>query len=171
MKIYERIRLLRKEHLHLSQEAFGERLGVSRSVIKNIELDALARPDQKLSLIKLICKEFSINEDWLLNGVGPMFAEPETFSLDNFAKEHGATDLELEILKAYFQIDPEIRENLVEHFRNCLATSHSTAVEKAEAAYIKNHSKYVKKTDSSASNTTKNTNEIGKETKRKVSNE
>lgn len=171
MEMHDRIRELRKNYLKLSQTAFGEKLGVSRSVINNIELNALARPDQKLSLIKLMCKEFHVNEDWLLNGVGPMFAEPETFSLDNFAKEHGATDLELEILKAYFQIDPEIRENLVEHFRNCLATSHSTAVEKAEAAYIKSHSKYVKKTDSSASNTTKNTNEIGKETKRKVSNE
>ncbi len=63
METYERIRELRKNHLHLSQTEFGERLGVSRSVIKNIELNALARPDQKLSLIKLICKEFSVNEE------------------------------------------------------------------------------------------------------------
>ena len=73
MEVYERIRELRKNHLRLSQTDFGDRLGVSRSVIKNIELNALARPDQKLSLIKLICKEFSVNEDWLLNGNEPMF--------------------------------------------------------------------------------------------------
>lgn len=73
MEIYERIRVLRKDFLKLSQESFGERLGVSRSVIKNIELDALARPEQKLSLLKLICKEFSVSEEWLLNGVGDMF--------------------------------------------------------------------------------------------------
>lgn len=53
MEMHDRIRELRKNHLNLSQEAFGERLGVSRSVINNIERNALARPEQKLSLIRL----------------------------------------------------------------------------------------------------------------------
>lgn len=74
MEIHERIKELRKNYLKMSQTAFGERLGVSRSVINNIELNALARPDQKLSLYKLICSEFNVSEDWLLNGVGDMFA-------------------------------------------------------------------------------------------------
>lgn len=77
MEVYERIRILRKEVLKMSQEAFAERLGVSRSVIKNIELNALARPDQKLSLYKLICSEFNISEEWLLNGAGDMCASNE----------------------------------------------------------------------------------------------
>ena len=54
MEVYERIRELRKKHLRLSQTGFGDKLGVSRSVIKNIELNALARPEQKVSLIKLL---------------------------------------------------------------------------------------------------------------------
>lgn len=77
MEVYERIRILRKEVLKMSQEAFAKRLGVSRSVIKNIELNALARPDQKLSLYKLICSEFNISEEWLLNGTGDMYASNE----------------------------------------------------------------------------------------------
>lgn len=75
MEIYERIKELRKNHLKMSQTAFGERLGVSRSVINNIELNALARPEQKMSLYKLICSEFNVSEDWLLNGTGEMFAD------------------------------------------------------------------------------------------------
>ena len=117
MEIYERIRELRKAHLHLSQTEFGERLGVSRSVINNIELNALARPDQKLSLYKLICSKFNVNEEWLLNGVEPMFVQPEIFSLDDFVKSKGATELELEILKAYFELDSEIRKTAAEHFK------------------------------------------------------
>ena len=117
VEVYERIRELRKNHLRMTQTDFGDRLGVSRSVIKNIELNALARPDQKLSLIKLICKEFSVNEDWLLNGNDPMFVEPDTFSLDEFVKQRGATDLELQIVKTYFDLDPDIRGILVDHFR------------------------------------------------------
>ena len=120
MEVYERIRELRKNHLHLSQTDFGDKLGVSRSVIKNIELNALARPNQKLSLIKLICKEFSVNEDWLLNGKEPMFVEPDTFSLDEFVKQRGATNLELQIVKTYFDLDPDTRKLLVDHFRKGL---------------------------------------------------
>lgn len=77
MEIHERIKELRKKHLKMSQTAFGERLGVSRSVINNIELNVLARPDQKLSLYKLICSEFNISEEWLLNGAGDMYASNE----------------------------------------------------------------------------------------------
>ena len=157
MELYERIRYLRKEHLHLSQEAFGERLGVSRSVIKNIELDALARPDQKLSLIKLICKEFSISEDWLLYGEGEMEVQPDTFSLDDFARQHNATELELNILKAYFELDPDLRNDLIQHFKERLSASRSVTAEEAEAEYIKKISNSAQKEGSSALSTTEGT--------------
>lgn len=77
MEIYERIRELRKKYLKMSMEVFGKRLGVSRDTINNIELNRLARPDQKMSLYKLICSEFGVSEEWLLNGAGDMFANNE----------------------------------------------------------------------------------------------
>lgn len=123
MSLSERVRKLRKDCLHLSQTEFGKRLGVSRSVINNIELDTLARPDQKLSLIKLMCKEFSVSEKWLLDGTEPMFIEPDAFSLDRFVKEHDADEIELEILKTYFRLDPKIRKAVIEHFKVHMANS------------------------------------------------
>ena len=123
MEIYERIRELRKKHLKMSMEAFGKRLGVSLDVISNIENNRLARPDQKMTLYKLICSEFSVNEDWLLNGSDPMFIEPATFSLDEFVKQRGATDLELQIVKLYFDLDADTRKMLVSHFRSGLAAA------------------------------------------------
>ena len=77
MEVYERIRFLRKDTLKMSQTAFGERLGVNRDVINNIENNRLSKPDQKLSLYKLICSEFNISEEWLLNGTGYMYASNE----------------------------------------------------------------------------------------------
>ena len=77
MEVYERVRLLRKDTLKMSMEAFGKRLGVSRDVINNIEHNRLAKPDQKLSLYKLICSEFNISEEWLLNGTDDMYASNE----------------------------------------------------------------------------------------------
>ena len=94
MEIYERIRYLRKQVLGLSQTEFGKRLGVSRSEINNIERNVLARPEQKLSLLKLIAHEFNVREEWLLTGEEPMEALPEIFSLDTFCKERGASELE-----------------------------------------------------------------------------
>lgn len=77
MEIYERIRELRKKHLKMSMEVFGKRLGVSRDTINNIELNRLSRPEQKLSLYKLICSEFNISEKWLLDGTGEMYGSNE----------------------------------------------------------------------------------------------
>lgn len=75
MEMYNRIRDFRKNDLHMSQEEFGKQIGVSRSVIANIELNLLARPEQKDPLIKLICKEFGINELWLKTGEGNKYSD------------------------------------------------------------------------------------------------
>lgn len=168
MEMNERIKELRKNHLKLSQEAFGVHLGVSRDTIGNIELNRLARPDQKLSLIKLMCKEFNVSEDWILNGTEPMFVEPDSFSLDRFARDNEMTDDDLGIVKAYFELAPDLRKTIVEHFRSRLSVAATTeqkvdvpplaatnAVEEAEAAYIKSRLSTVQKSESSVSNTTR----------------
>lgn len=116
MEMHDRIKELRKKHLKMTQEEFGQRLGVTRDTIGNIELNRLARPDQKLSLIKLMCKEFNVNEEWVLNGTEPMFVQPETFSLDSFVKERGMSERELRILKRYFALDPKTRHEALSYF-------------------------------------------------------
>lgn len=78
MELHERIRFLRKDTLKMSMDAFGKQLGVSRDTINNIERNRLARPEQKLSLLKLMCKEFNVSEKWLLDGEGEMFVSNET---------------------------------------------------------------------------------------------
>jgi len=106
MGISERVKELRNNYLHLSQNAFGERVGVSRDVINNIELNRLARPEQKTSLLKLICKEFNVNEEWLLNGQGPVLIEDDIPQIIEFAEQQGATDLEMRFIKAYTKPKP-----------------------------------------------------------------
>ncbi len=140
MEVYERIRDLRKNYLKLSQTTFGERLGVSRDVIKNIELNVLAKPEQKLSLIKLICKEFSVNEEWILNGTEPMYVEPEFFNLNEFCKQHGATLQEIDAIKAYFELPVDIRRYLLKHFNSQLSSisesEHPRTPDELESQYL-----------------------------------
>lgn len=112
----ERIRLLR-EKKGLSRAAFGERIGVSGDVINNLER---GRVEVKEHIIKLISTEFGVTEEWLRNGTEPMRMQPETFSLDEFAAQHNATDLEKEIIKTYFEIDPAIRRQILNHFKENL---------------------------------------------------
>ena len=67
--INSRLALLR-DNLGLSQENFGAKVGVSRSVIKNIEYD-LTRP--KPEFIALVCKIYNVSPSWLTTGEGEMF--------------------------------------------------------------------------------------------------
>ena len=79
-----RIREVR-EHFKLTQTEFGERLGVSRDVIGNIEYNRLKNPKQKEPIIKLICSTFGVNELWLRTGEGEMFqAMTEDEELDAY---------------------------------------------------------------------------------------
>lgn len=117
MEVYERIKELRKEHLKLSQAAFGERLGVNRDVINNIENNRLSKPEQKLSLMKLICKEFQVNEDWLLNGNGEMFEElPEEDEKAAFvsslldADNDPFCNIIQEIMRTFDELSPKSQE-------------------------------------------------------------
>lgn len=171
MEIYERVHELRKNHLKMSMAAFGARLGVSLDVISNIEGNRLANLDQKVSLFKLMCKEFNVNEEWLFEGKGSVFVIPDTFSIDQYMNDRGATALEISIVKAYFDLDRETRENLIEHFREFVlndladpaqdAAAPSGSVGDAEAAYIKSRSGNARNAALSASNTTAGTDTRG----------
>ena len=66
-----RIKLVR-DALHLSQREFGERLGVSRDVISNIEY---GRVQPKPLLLQHLCQMYRVNEHWLHTGEGRMFDE------------------------------------------------------------------------------------------------
>lgn len=67
----ERVREARKS-LDLTLEKFGERLGVGKTAVSNIECGNRSLTDQ---MCKSICREFNISEDWLRDGTGDMFVD------------------------------------------------------------------------------------------------
>ncbi len=73
--VNDRLVELRKV-LSLSQEEFGKELGLSRSVIKNIEYHITA---PKPAFLDLVIKTYNVNRVWLETGEGEMF---ETMSPD-----------------------------------------------------------------------------------------
>lgn len=63
-----RIKLIRKKE-GLTQIQFGERIGVKGNTVTNYETGLRTPTD---AVIKSICREFHINEEWLRTGVGDM---------------------------------------------------------------------------------------------------
>lgn len=112
MEVYERIRFLRKNILKMTMVEFGKQLGVSRDVINNIERNRLARPGQKLNLMKLICKTFNVREEWLLYGNEPMIDPLKgTADLNEMLMKEGVRPEDMDLLKAilhiYISLKPE----------------------------------------------------------------
>lgn len=68
-----RIKEVRTE-LKLTQETFGERIGLKRNSVAQIELGVRVPSNQ---VIVSICREFGVRRQWLEEGVGPM-RQPET---------------------------------------------------------------------------------------------
>ncbi|MBS7224885.1 MAG: helix-turn-helix transcriptional regulator [Clostridiaceae bacterium] len=110
---------LRSALNNISQEELGERIGLSRSGISNIEKGKRALNDRH---IKLICTEFDVNEHWLRTGEGDMF---RTLSSDEeFIKI--MTEIQVSddpiirrILKAYWSLsdsDKAAVQRLVQNF-------------------------------------------------------
>ena len=122
----ERIKAIRK-HFKLTMEKFGNKLGVTKVAISNIEKENRNLTEQ---MSKSICREFNVNENWLKNGEGEMFVQ--TDDLNEYMKSRGATDLEMELMRAYFDLDENIRKEIMEHFKSKLGK----AAQKNPAAFI-----------------------------------
>lgn len=69
--IGDRIKKVRQEK-HLTQQKFGEQIGLKQNSIAIIESGKRDTSDQTLMAI---CREFQVNETWLRTGEGEMFRE------------------------------------------------------------------------------------------------
>lgn len=104
--MHERIKKLRKT-LDLTQREFGDRIGVKPNTIATYEIGRNQPID---AVISLICREFNVSETWLRTGEGEMFDQREENAVERLCAELHASELEAEIIRAYFKIDARIRE-------------------------------------------------------------
>lgn len=110
----KRIEELRKA-LGISQEKFGERLGVTRTAVCAWEKDRRRITEQTL---KSICREYKVNYIWLTEGKGEMFIDIPDTLLDQIAEQYGLSLIEKGILKKYLQLSKEKREVITEFLSN-----------------------------------------------------
>ena len=106
----ERIKELRKV-LNLSQESFSSKLNISRSHFAMIENGSKNITDRVFSDI---CRVFNVNEEWLINGTGEMFAPTFNDKLDQLASEYNFSKLEYTFFSSYLKLDEKKREAVTE---------------------------------------------------------
>ena len=116
MTANDRIKILRKE-LNMSQPKFGEKLGVGRDVISNLELN---RVELKDMMLNLICKTFNVNPLWLEKGEGEMFIDTPQSLIDDLAEEFNLTDTEKKIVTNFVNLSENDRKQIIEMIRKLI---------------------------------------------------
>lgn len=97
----ERVQEVRKR-LGMTLEKFGQRLGVTKVAISNIEKGHRNVTEQ---MRKSICREYNVNELWLMSGQGEMFVADEVKHLEiieNYFKSLGFS-MEYNVTKWHFE--------------------------------------------------------------------
>lgn len=90
----------------MSQEAFGKRLGVTKTAICAIEAGRRNLTEQ---MAKAICREFNVNYDWLKDGEGEMFESLPESMVDELAQEFDLDELDRNIILGYLRLSTSDR--------------------------------------------------------------
>ena len=109
----ERIKEIRND-LNLTLEKFGEKLGVTKVAISNIEKGNRNLTDQ---MIKAICREYNVNYDYLMYGTGEKFSDlPETI-LEELCTQYDLDELDKQIIDIYISLPKQLRDSVKDHIK------------------------------------------------------
>jgi len=117
--INQRIKKLRKV-LDLTQQAFADRLGISRGNIATYETRE-GSPGN--SVIALICREFGVNEAWLRTGKGEMFTKAPNTALEELAVDFYLDPFDEALVDEYLHLTPNNRKAIRAFFYRVLMKS------------------------------------------------
>ena len=114
--IGERIdQIIREKNLKKVQ--FAEKLGINQSYVthlvkgKNLPSDAL---------VKSICREFGVSEEWLRTGEGEMRRPFVSDTVDEIVKSNGLGPEDRKTLSEFIELPLESQKVLIDYLRNTL---------------------------------------------------
>lgn len=122
MSIASRTSELRKS-LGLTQQAFADRLGITRGAVSKYDIDATDPSD---AVISLICREFNVREAWLRDGEGDMLeVKPRAEELGELVRKLLADRPESfrsRLITSLLRFDPDSPEwQILENIYNSIA--------------------------------------------------
>lgn len=125
MNIGYRIKQIRKA-LDLTQTEFADRIGSVQNTVTGYES---GRRNPSAPVISLICREFGVNEQWLRDGVGEMFAPAATSALDALAQEQKLTHGEYILIEKLLHLKPEVRQGILDYIMEVAAAVNADDVQ------------------------------------------
>ena len=114
MTINERVKEIRKAK-SLTQEEFGEKIGVSRSAVTNIEKGNRSVTDQ---MFRSICREFGVQEAWLRDGEEPMFQPEPVDEIEAICRKYGLNRDAQIMIEKFVALPAEQRHVILDYIRS-----------------------------------------------------
>lgn len=109
----ERVKEIRKT-LDLTMEKFGEKLGVGKTAISNIESGNRNLTEQ---MAKSICREYNVNYDYLMYGEGEMFDDLPQTIVDELCAQYDLNDFDKALVEMYVSLPAGSRERIKEYMK------------------------------------------------------
>lgn len=121
MTINDRVKQLRKS-LNLTLDKFGERVGVTKTAISNIENGNRGVTEQ---MFKSICREFNVREEWLRDGIEPVYDLSEENGIEYIellmnGVDSSFRDIILDIIKSYSELNDDNKKTVVRFIKSVM---------------------------------------------------
>lgn len=116
--MHERIRKLRRI-LDLTQEKFAERIGIKRNTVATYES---GRNEPVDSVVALICREFHVNEEWLRNGTGEMFAQDSEDEMQVLTEKYSLSAADRILIEKFVSLKADTRNAILEFMADVVAS-------------------------------------------------
>lgn len=110
----DRLKAIRNA-LKLSQQEFADRIGLNRNTLAGYEIGKSVPMDP---IILSICREFSINEDWLRTGEGEMFSSSLYDELDKVVEKYHLNEKASEMIRKFVELPPDEIEIIYKYMEN-----------------------------------------------------
>ena len=110
MTINERIKIIR-ENEKLTQTTFGEKIGLKKSAVSQMEKGTSVNP----RVIQLICTNFNVSEQWLVDGTGEMYTSTEDGVIQQLVKEYSLTPEQEIFARQWLQLPADAKDAVVDY--------------------------------------------------------
>lgn len=114
--MHNRIKLIRNE-LGLNQKNFANKLGIGQSTLAMIEVGKRSLNERH---IKLICSQFTVNEEWLRTGLGNIFNDSDDlYELFGY-QINTMTEVEKNFLINFLKLSSEERQLTIKYLKKLI---------------------------------------------------
>lgn len=104
-----RIKYLRKQ-FDLTQSEFGERIGIRGNTVATYEIGERTPSN---AVITAICKEFGVNREWLVDGIGEPYRDTtEREMIEKLVNDCEHSDVLSAIVKTLLALNPDQLDTL-----------------------------------------------------------